>query len=61
MPKVKDDSGLMLMAEQHLIDLKKVIENMDTHRGRTFIRWLAKQNEYLEWEVGFKPKKIKEL
>lgn len=23
MPKVKDDSGLMLMAEQHLIDLKK--------------------------------------
>jgi len=59
MPKVKDNSGLMLMAEQHLIDLKKVIENMDEHRGRTFIRWLAKQNEYLEWEVGFKPKKLK--
>jgi mRNA-degrading endonuclease toxin of MazEF toxin-antitoxin module len=59
MSKVKDNSGLMLIAEQRLSDLKTIIGNMDEKRGRSFLLWLEQQNKYLQWEVGFDPLRLK--
>ncbi|MBD3922981.1 type II toxin-antitoxin system PemK/MazF family toxin [Paenibacillus sp. PR3] len=56
---VKNNPALMKQTAKALSDLQNVIENMDEHRGRTLLHWLSRQNNYLQWEVGFNPKKNK--
>ena len=38
-----------------LMDLQKIIENMDEKRGDIFIDWLKTNNKYLVWEENFDP------
>jgi mRNA interferase MazF len=58
-PKIKDNTGLMLVAEQHIHNLKMIIGEMEEKRGKSFLLWLEQQNRYLQWEVGFEPTRLK--
>jgi mRNA interferase MazF len=40
-------------------DLQQTIENMGLKRGQKFIEWMKTQNQYLQWENGFEPSKLR--
>jgi mRNA interferase MazF len=53
--KVHQDQSLKIKMNKQLMDLQKVIENMDEKRGKIFIDWLETNNKYLVWEENFNP------
>jgi mRNA-degrading endonuclease toxin of MazEF toxin-antitoxin module len=53
--KVYENKDLVRDMNKQLMDLQKVIENMDEKRGKIFIDWLQTQNKYLVWEENFNP------
>ncbi|OXM14168.1 type II toxin-antitoxin system PemK/MazF family toxin [Paenibacillus herberti] len=46
-------------SEQRLADLQQTLENMGLKRGQIFIEWMKTQNQYLQWETGFEPSKLR--
>lgn len=53
--KVHQNKDLVREMNTHLMELQKVIENMDEKRGKIFIDWLKTSNKYLVWEENFDP------
>lgn len=53
--KVFNNKDLVIEMNKQLMDLQKVIENMDEKRGKIFIDWLTTNNKYLVWEESFDP------
>lgn len=53
--KVHEVPSLVATMNKELVNLQKIIEDMDEKRGGIFINWLQNQNKYLVWEEGFKP------
>lgn len=53
--KVHQNKELVREMNKQLMDLQKVIENMDEKRGKIFIEWLKTNNKYLVWEESFDP------
>lgn len=53
--KLYENKDLVREMNKQLMELQKVIENMDEKRGKIFIDWLQTQNKYLVWEETFDP------
>lgn len=44
---------------QILNELKRIVLEMDSERQRKFLEWQKVQNQYLQWEQTFDPKKLR--
>lgn len=53
--KLHENKDLVREMNKQLMELQRVIENMDEKRGKIFIDWLQTQNKYLVWEETFDP------
>lgn len=53
--KIYENKGSLRDMNKHLMDLQKIIENMDEKRGKIFIDWMQAHNKYLVWEETFDP------
>ncbi|NNV06897.1 type II toxin-antitoxin system PemK/MazF family toxin [Geobacillus sp. C56-T2] len=53
--KLHENKDLVGAMNKQLMELQKIIENMDEKRGKIFIEWLGTQNKYLVWEETFDP------